>query len=73
MSPFSPAKVHAPLRRATSFQAIRPYLGRRLELMTRPPSEAVDLTDLIPHLHEQVYHIGDLQLARIVLLQRLRR
>jgi hypothetical protein len=41
--------------------------------MTRPPSEAVDLTDLIPHLHEQLYHIGDLQLARIVLLQRLRR
>jgi hypothetical protein len=35
--------------------------------MTRPPSEAVDLTHLIPYLHEQLYHIGDLQLAGIVL------
>jgi len=43
-SPFSPAQVHASLRRATSFQAIRRYLGRRSELLTRPPSEAVDLT-----------------------------
>ena len=46
MSPFSPAKVCASLRGATSFQAIRPYLRRRLEPMTRPPSEAVDLAPL---------------------------
>jgi hypothetical protein len=47
MSPFSPAKVSASLRAATSFQAIHPYRRRRLELMTRRPSEAVDLTYLI--------------------------
>src|SRR6478735_2203093 len=48
MSPFSPAGVCASLRAATSFQAIRPYLRKRLELMTRPPSVAVDLTQPDP-------------------------
>ena len=26
--------------------------------MTRPPSEAVDLTHLIPHLQEHLLHVG---------------
>jgi hypothetical protein len=38
--------------------------------MTRPPSEAVDLTHLIPHLHEHFSHVGELQLAAVMLLER---
>jgi hypothetical protein len=37
--------------------------------MTRPPSEAVDLTRLIPHLQEHLLHVGQPKFAGIVLLE----
>ena len=37
------AKMWPPPRGGTSFPAIRPYLRRRIEILTRPTSEAVNL------------------------------
>ena len=39
--------------------------------MTRPPSEAVDLTHLIPHLQEHLLHVGEQQLAIVMLFERV--
>jgi hypothetical protein len=40
MSSFVPAKVRPSPQGGTAFQAIRPYLRRRIEILTRPTSEA---------------------------------
>ena len=64
LSPLSPAKAPASLRRVTNFQAIRPYLGARLERSTRRPSEAVDLTQLIARGFGPA--LADCPLARVI-------
>ena len=39
--------------------------------MTRPPSEAADLTHLNSHLEKHLLHVGQPKLAGVVLLERV--
>jgi len=47
MSSFVPAKVWPSLWGGISFPAIRPYLRKRIEILTRPTLEAVEATLVI--------------------------